>query len=73
MIEGEAIVLDRANERIHQVNEVGAFILECCDGTRTEDEIVDALLDRYDVARSRAAADTAELLARLRALDVFLA
>ena len=72
MIEGEAVVLDRANERIHQLNEVGTFILERCDGTRTEADIVTALLERYDVTEAQAAADTSELLVQMRTLDILL-
>ena len=32
IVDGEAVLLDRANERVHQLDGVGAFILGCCVG-----------------------------------------
>ena len=72
VIEGEAIVLDRANERIHQLNEVGTFILERCDGRRTEAEILAAVVDHFEVGEKRAAQDTSELLTQMKALEILL-
>jgi hypothetical protein len=72
VIDGEALVLDRANERIHQLNESGTFILEACDGSRTPAEIVRELVARYEVDEAQATADAADLLERMKALDVLL-
>lgn len=70
VIDGEAIILDRGNERVHQLNEVGTFILERCDGTRTRDDLVTAVVAGYEVSEAEAAADTAGLLTRMKALDI---
>lgn len=70
VVEGETIVLDRANERVHQLNEVGTFILEHCDGTRTPEEIAAAVAERYDVAPTRAEIDARQLLDRMRTLEI---
>lgn len=66
----EVILLDRDNERVHQLNDVGAFILSCCDGTRTRDAIVAEVVRRFDVSHAVAAADVGDLLSRMRALEI---
>ena len=71
-VDGEAILLDRANERVHQLDGVGAFILGCCDGTRTQDDIVAKVVDSYEVAPETAAADASDLLARMKTLGILI-
>lgn len=66
----ELVVLDLSGQRVHQLNDVAKFILEQCDGTRTVDEIVDEVVAHFDVMSARAAADTAEVLDRMRRLGV---
>ena len=50
------------------LNGAGRMIWELCDGTRTDDEIVDALLERFDADRSALTGHVAELLDRLSTL-----
>jgi methyltransferase-like protein len=66
----ETVLLDTANERVHQLNEVGTFILDRCDGTSTVDDIVAAVAGHYEVAEDVALRDTAELLERMKALGI---
>jgi len=72
IVDGEAVLLDRANERVHQLDGVGTFILECCDGTMTQDDIVAKVVNWYEVANETAAADAADLLARMKTLGILV-
>lgn len=70
VLEGEAVLLDRENERVHQLDAVGTHMLQLCDGQRPLLEIVEALLPHYEVDEQRLRQDTLELLKRLQALGV---
>jgi methyltransferase-like protein len=52
-------------DSILNLNRVAAFVWEQLDGTRTGDAVVDAVIERFDVERERAEADTLELLETL--------
>ncbi len=45
-----------------KLSRVAAFVWELLDGARTGDAIVEAVVERFDVDRARAEADTLELL-----------
>jgi hypothetical protein len=49
-------------DSILNLNRVAAFVWEQLDGTRTGADVVGAVVDRFDVERERAEADTLELL-----------
>jgi len=49
-------------DSILNLNRVAAFVWEQLDGTRTGAAVVDAVVERFDVERERAEADTLELL-----------
>jgi methyltransferase-like protein len=66
----ESVLLDMANERVHQLNEVGTFILDRCDGSRTVGAIVQAVVEHYQVAEDVATRDATELLGRMKALGI---
>jgi hypothetical protein len=55
---------------IYTLTPVAARIWNLIDGMLTMEQIVDALVDEYDVTREQAAADTAELVTDL--VDVSL-
>ncbi len=55
-------------DSILNLNRVGAFIWEHLDGRRTGDEVVHALVARFDVDRPRASRDYSEFLEQLREL-----
>jgi hypothetical protein len=67
---GELILLDGGTERVHELNEVGTFILERCDGERTVGEIVAELVGQYAVSKKRAAQDTEALLEEMKTLGI---
>jgi hypothetical protein len=70
VIEGEAIALDRDQNRVHHLNEVATFILGICTGERTEAEIVAGVIEHFDIQQAVADADARELLTQMRALDI---
>lgn len=54
------------------INGCGRFLFELLQQDRTQQELVDALMDRYDVDPETAAADVAEFLEILRKHDMLL-
>lgn len=69
-VAGEAILLDRQNRHVHQLDPVGTRILGLCDGTRAVRDIVDVLLREFDVEQDQLTADVSELLDRMKALGL---
>lgn len=69
-VAGEAILLDRQNRHVHQLDSVGTRILGLCDGTRTVRDIVDVLLREFEVEPDQAIADVSNLVARMKALGL---
>jgi methyltransferase-like protein len=59
-------------DSILNLNRVAAFIWEQLDGARTGDAIVEAVVERFDVERARAEADTLELLDTLLGLNAIV-
>ena len=62
---GEAVIITPAENVIRMLNPTGSRIWELADGTRTVDEIVDVLVDEYDVDFTRARQTTLDLLSEL--------
>ena len=72
IVDDEAIILDKTNERVHQLNQIAAFILHRCDGIRTENDIVATVVEHYEVPEETARADTLELLERMKILSILV-
>lgn len=51
---------------MHQLNLVGGKIWSLCDGSRTEDEVVEVLAGEFEVERQELAGDVREFVAELR-------
>ena len=62
---GEAVIISPADNVIRMLNPTGSRIWELADGTRTVDEIVNVLVDEYDVDAARAQQTTLDLLGEL--------
>lgn len=60
---GEAIV---AFPGMITVNQTGAYIWELLENEQTEDALVDALLEQYQVTREQAATDVKAFLEKLQ-------
>jgi hypothetical protein len=69
-IEGETVILDREEGRLHQLNPTGSFIWNCCDGTSKIDEIVDRLANAYEIDSITGRQDVEEVLSKLRSLNL---
>ena len=59
-------------DRVLNLSRVAAFIWEQLDGARTGDAIVEAVVERFDVERAPAEADTLELLDTLLELKAIV-
>ena len=55
-------------DSILNLNRIGAFIWEQLDGTRSGAEVVEALVERFEVDRRTAAKDYLDFLTQLRGL-----
>jgi len=64
-LEGEAVILDTATGEYYGLNEVGAHIWTLLQEPLTFTELVDALLEEYDVDRSRCETEVEELLRQM--------
>ncbi|WP_303720980.1 GeoRSP system PqqD family peptide chaperone [Malonomonas rubra] len=61
-VEERGTVILLISGMMHQLNLLGGMIWNLCDGTRTEEQIVDCLLKEFDVERNVLAADVAEFI-----------
>ena len=66
-IDGESVVLDRTNGRLHHLNGPASAIFLACDGQVTQDEIVRELAEAFGGPPERIAADVDALVGQLRA------
>jgi len=51
-------------------NKTAAFIFQLLKNEQSEDSIVEAMLEKYDVDETTVRADVKEILSQLRALDI---
>jgi hypothetical protein len=65
-IDGETLILNREEGRLHQLNPTASFIWDCCDGNSDIAEIIDRLAATYEVDYSTARKDVEEVLSNLR-------
>jgi coenzyme PQQ biosynthesis protein PqqD len=72
-IDTEAVVVDVKSGLLYPLNAVAAMIWNLCDGSRTVDDIVGALVDAFDAEPARIAHDVREFLAALTAADLITA
>ena len=61
-VEDSGTVILLISGMMHQLNLLGGMIWNLCDGSRSEEQIVDHLLDEFDVERADLAADVAEFV-----------
>lgn len=69
-VDGEFVVLDRLNERIHQLNATASFIWRRCDGGTDAHTIADDYAAAFAIDIELAAADVARTLAELQTLSL---
>jgi hypothetical protein len=64
-IEGEAFIVNAETSELHNLNPVGTRVFELVDGARTVKDIVEAIVEEYEVDHDTAERDVAEFLAVL--------
>ncbi|NOZ20925.1 MAG: PqqD family protein [Planctomycetes bacterium] len=64
-IAGEVIILSAKDSMLHTLDEVGSAIWNLLDGPRKVEEIVNGLLDQYDVEQGALQKDVIEFLGEL--------
>lgn len=65
-IDGETLILNREEGRLHQLNPTASFIWDCCDGHSNIAEIVERLAGVYEVDASTARKDVEGVLFKLQ-------
>lgn len=55
---------------LFMLNELGAFIWDLLPGTESEEDICNAVLERYDVSAETVKKDVSEFLEKLRKMDI---
>ncbi len=71
-VNGEAVILDRRSQQIHQLNETASFIWDRCDGTMSVPDIIALVTERFDVNSDVAAADVGKTVEELRNLGLLI-
>ena len=69
-LDGEAVLLNPQSGKYYGMNTVGCSFWEKIDGTRTLSDIVDLLLEEYDVERETLVSDINELAANLEKSNI---
>jgi hypothetical protein len=62
----EAVIVRQEDAEVIALNEVGASVLALLDSRRSVRDVLDALLEQYDVERESLAGDLARFLSELR-------
>jgi hypothetical protein len=66
----EAVIVRQEQAEVIAVNEVGASVLSLLDARRSVRDLLEALLEEYDVDRESLASDVSRFLAELREAGV---
>jgi hypothetical protein len=65
LIAGEAVILSLDTKVLRGLNDVGSRVWDLIDGQRTVSDIVDVIVDEFDVPRAEAAEDIDAFVRRL--------
>ena len=68
----DIVVLDLQQSVYLRLTGSGRFVWELLDQRRSEDELADAVRQRYGIEPSRASDDVAQFIAQLRARDLLV-
>ena len=69
-IDGETLILNRQDGRLHQLNPTASFIWDCCDGNSNLADIVGRLAGAYEVDPNTARKDVEEVISNLRSSNL---
>ena len=70
IVDGERVILDRDNGRIHQFNWTATLVWDSLAVGKEPSEIAAELSERFDVVRAQALADVVRIVEELRILDL---
>lgn len=56
-VDDEILILDRRDNKIHQLNSTAAFIWKKCDGSKSIEYIINSLVDAFEITPEQAASD----------------
>ena len=71
-IQGEAVLLNPADGKYYGLNAVGCSFWEKVDGERNEEDIINLLLEEFDVERGVLAQDINELVNDMESKEILL-
>jgi hypothetical protein len=66
LYDGQATIVLPEHAQVTVLNEVGSLVWDRIDGRRTLDEILESVLQEYDINRDQAERDIAAFVAALR-------
>ena len=64
--DGQATIVLPTHASVHVLNPIGSFIWDSLDGRTTLQEILDRVVEQYDIAREAAEADLLQFVGALR-------
>jgi len=64
-LDGELVILDEVNNKVHQLNPSGTLIFKSCDGKTQVAQMQDLLMEHFDVDKETASNDVSTLLSTL--------
>ena len=70
IVDGEVVVLDHENEKIHQLNATASFVWSRLDGTLSMRGIAKALMEHFEVTEQRALADVKRIVQEFENLQL---
>jgi len=65
--DGEATIVLPSHASVHVLNPIGSFVWESLDGRATLAQILDRVVEEYDIGREAAEADLLQFVGALRA------
>jgi len=72
VVEGEAVLLDRQKDLIHQLNCTATYVWNCCDGRTSLTELATQLAEAFDVPQEIAISDLATVIQQFHDLHLLV-
>jgi Coenzyme PQQ synthesis protein D (PqqD) len=70
IVDGEAVVVDRATDQVHRLNLTATCIWDQCDGSRSPEEIAGVVASTFDGTPDQVLEDTLRTLGDLQRLGL---
>jgi methyltransferase-like protein len=72
VVDGQAVIVLADSGQVTILNEIGTFIWQLCDGKHSQEQIVSAVVQEYEVAAEVAAQDAAAFLDQMAELQAIV-